>query len=842
MIYTWKPGTSWILRQSFDNYSGKTTEILMKGQEAAAVMLVMEQGYAYPEHGNLVGYSLKNVYIGYNALKLKTIYGCENKHFKYKDFDFEQQTNRMNEYTPQYQQEMRRISITYEKMVNNFRDLQNQMQNTEALKQLAMGYIRKLDQFETNLSENVKKIQDFRVNSLKKFQNSQLEDLLKSDTDGKSFKKNVESKYNGPAKLGTKNNPAIDCYALKVSDRSITSGFYYIKPECGTKELRVFCDFTVYGQAVDIHVFNDNSKLPNPNLSYLNIEDFMSIRFQCAKLGLYPIEVKNREMLQRVYDLLMAMGYDLSQSKGIPLGYDYTCKTNKCARVIKSLNNHLSEDIINFFSNPNSLDETIVKSGPFVGFGFSHEKYAQVSFGRATPISAIICSTNHFKTDLSDENILNLTCDMSILDSEKFKIGGRVIVRCPQGCISSSTKVYGNGFYHGTSSICKAALHNEVLPPSGGKIFVNIHGAMAKDYVYQENFASGIQTETKLGGDPISAFSIMKFNAQCPIDTFNNLRPEEKQLVDMLKQQHRSFLETSVQTGQEQNITEEDLEGLDANDIRDLYTQMGQRVPEGINLADSNPYENSMSDNENMIPGDGSLDRNIPESSEMDRLDGMLAQPNVSGDGLTDNTDIEMPLEEQNNKNINDSIDPTTNTGQYLDSMNDVNNMNLDIPQPASVDSLAMDISQESNVDSMNMDLTQQNYNPNMSQNSNEQSNTDQQNSDSMNPEIFQYTNGNQYDLTQQSNDQFNTSQDELNYNSDQYAFKENSANPLSGLPSPKLPAGFPMPPIPPKLPFSPKLPSTEPNASPGSKPTDFTKTFSNAANSAMQAGIFNIT
>jgi hypothetical protein len=884
-VLTWKPGYSWIVRQSFDNFNGKVTEIRMKGQEAAAVMLILEGGFAYPELGNKVAYALKNIYIGYNAMKVKRIFGCGSKGSS-KLFDFDQQGFRLNLFTPQYDKEMKRVSISYERMIGSFKDLKKQMTNTNALKQMATDYLKKLEKFKKSLSQNIKKVQDFRVNNLKKFQNSQLQDLLSNDADGKSFKKNLTQKYKGADKLGTRNNPAIDCFSLISKEPNANSGFYYIKPSCAPKDqkpLRVFCDFNLFGQAVDIYIFNDNSKVPNPNLSYLKIEDYLSIRLQCAKLGLYPIEIKNRQMVQRIYELLTAMGYDLSQSKGIPLGYDYTCKTNKCSRVIKSLNNHLSEDIINFFSNPNSKDSTVVNPGPFVGFGFSSGKYAQISFTKNTPISALVCSTNHFKSDMSDMRIKELLCE-SVLNSDVFKPGLSYTVTCPIDCTKSQAKVYGNGYYHGSSSICKAALHGEALLPGGRMVTVKVFPPMANDYIYTGSVLNGVQSDDKMGGDMVNAFAVEKYDLQCPIDAFNK-KPS-------------SFLETG-------------------NLIEELVSQNDQQIPSNFNPAEyginmdqfkeyiSQKKLNGQNDNESNLAIDNMVsaanDPMEPQNNEINRMADMIGEPNgidamgQPAESISQPNGIDMM--NQSTDMLNQPNDGGDNLGNFSDggippsqnnsddtaeqNSDQVNSMDPNLNNPmTSQDYMDSDMSELNNSYQMtNMDMAQQNYDQLVSSPDNNIQmkdtvmNTDfdqelndyksliqQENMDQLNPDqqapVDQMSFNNPNGEYNQNSDQANTDPAQTSDNSENYAFKENM---MVTPPIPPLPGGMP------KLPgdlgkaaggLGGLIPNpggntnTNPASSPsgnqstnaGSSQSNFAKTFQDAAGGIAKSGIYYIT
>ena len=334
MVFTWKPGYSWILRQTYENYESKVSEISMIGQEASAIMLILEESHDYKELNMRAAYAIKSVYIGYRGMKVKTI-KCNAKTNKYKVFDFDQQQYKTNEYSQKFQSDLKKISQTFEKEINIYKQLKLNLKYAIKHKQKATEFSNKLAEVKQSVGpEVIKKLQEFKNNSLVKINNSKFQDFLTVKEEGQSFKNSISQKIGGRPSSGTISSPANDCLQLKKLKPNSLSGFYYIKPECSPKPLRVFCDFTVYGDAVDIFIDNDDSDHPNPDLSYLNINDYASIRYRCAKLGLTPIQLYNKQMTQRIYDLLSAIGYDLSKPFGVPLGYDYSCKSQKCSKTI----------------------------------------------------------------------------------------------------------------------------------------------------------------------------------------------------------------------------------------------------------------------------------------------------------------------------------------------------------------------------------------------------------------------------------------------------------------------------------------------------------------------------
>lgn len=74
----------------------------------------------------------------------------------------------------------------------------------------------------------------------------------------------------------------------------------------------------------------------------------------------------------------------------------------------------------------------------------------------------------------TDEKIISLSCDESIVNSKKFKevnksFGKCVNIHCMDSCYSSNQfKVYGTDNYSKDSSICKSASHSGVMKQQGG--------------------------------------------------------------------------------------------------------------------------------------------------------------------------------------------------------------------------------------------------------------------------------------------------------------------------------------------------------------------------------------
>lgn len=87
-------------------------------------------------------------------------------------------------------------------------------------------------------------------------------------------------------------NPAISCAAIKLTIPYKISGFYWIKPVCSKISLRMYCDYS--GSGASYGYIGGIKKGSNMPAEIKNIHD---IRIECAKIGLYPIQIKSRDQV-----------------------------------------------------------------------------------------------------------------------------------------------------------------------------------------------------------------------------------------------------------------------------------------------------------------------------------------------------------------------------------------------------------------------------------------------------------------------------------------------------------------------------------------------------------------
>jgi hypothetical protein len=560
MVYTWKPGYSWTLDQVYNNYNGKLSEISMTGKEAAAIMIVMKKPKIYPELGNIPAYAIKEVSVTYDSMKLKHA-SCSNFGNKLKVFDFDTQYYKKLEGKQDYENIRKKMSISLEKMIAGMVQIKNSLNSVVKARFKAQEFITKINSLRKTMSKDaIKKLRSYKSDVLKSIKNSSFAEAL-NNMKANSFSNSINSKKSGLMKIGTKDFPGIDCVQIKKLQRNSLSGWYYIKGDCNEKPIKVFCDFTVYGDAVDFYVFNDDNIEPNPDLSYLNIKDFKSVRYQCAKHGLHPLQIPNGQVVERVYQILSSMGYDLSKTIAVPLGYDYSCNGGKCNKIINSLNDKQTPVINSFFVQDKKSGQ-MTTPGPFAGIGFSNN-HSMISFSPDNvKISALICSTNHFQTNSDDNSVKTLSCDSTVnSNSDIFSEGANILINCPSSCNLTQSKIYGTSQYHGSSSICKAAIHSNILGASGGKVFVRV-GAPIKNYL--GTASNGLKSLDK-NGDASNTFSVLKYTPKCPIDQYQDLVKAENG-------ENTSFIELENRNVQIKEKFEEDLnsnmfEGVDKEDI-----------------------------------------------------------------------------------------------------------------------------------------------------------------------------------------------------------------------------------------------------------------------------------
>jgi len=427
---------------------------------------------------------------------------------------------------------------------------------------------------------------------------------------------------------GEQENPAEDCLELRLKFPKILSGFYYIQPECANKPLRVFCDFSLYKTAVDFYIFKDDLPIPNPDLSYLGIKNADDVKFQCAKIGLEPLEINSVDVLNRIYDLLIIDGYILTAENYIPIGYDYNCKDNKCSNIYNSLSKFKSKPLNGFFGGKPQKTE---KSGRFVGFGILDNKVSTFN-SEKSKLSGLICSTNKFSKNKNEDVIIKATCEFNVSkNSSVFNTNSDFIIECPSGCNNNSCEIYGRGVYHGDSSICKAAIHAGNISSSGGKLILNLQKP-EKDYIGHNDY--GLTSKDKKGNG-VKSFITQKYVPKCPIDGFKNL----------LKKNQNSFIELEMENSNEKPVTSNKFESTNDISIENIDDKLKSFVDnfnksnENDNLRFKEKLLKESSSNNSMNSNNDGVSNNIAPSlgQSLDNIAGGAMNAVNTGIGLVNN-------------------------------------------------------------------------------------------------------------------------------------------------------------------------------------------------------------
>lgn len=352
--------------------------------------------------------------------------------------------------------------------------------------------------------------------------------------------------------------PAMDCTHIKIAFPHKRSGMYWIKNECMSKPLKLFCDFSKEGYALDIHFVKfdhiENSQNSNSAFSLLkkdatSEEYILEIKRMCANIGLFPLEIKNIRILRLLKYLIefQNMSFGKDNILIFPIGFDYGIKKNGMEQktgIFNSLNKKNSVDIKKFgdeqqksminlsdaekeaYAFMDVLTQDHVKGNLLV---FSSDNNLLFTKFEHKIISGIACSSNEeIKVDqnIKYNNHVELKCDSSF-KSEPFlsqenmynKITS-LIVECPTNCMEvNSAYVYGKGPYTDHSSICRAAIHaGFIRDTQGGVVRINLISGQEN---YESTLSNGIDSMEYKDQYPRS-FTFSAYKPDCPIDKFQN--------------------------------------------------------------------------------------------------------------------------------------------------------------------------------------------------------------------------------------------------------------------------------------------------------------------------------
>jgi len=345
----------------------------------------------------------------------------------------------------------------------------------------------------------------------------------------------------------SKHFPANDCAHIIKAFPSKRSGMYWIKNDCMPEAQNVYCDFDSYDYkgGLDYLIYNNDN---NPNEPFRHqFKNEIDIKYQCYKLGMEPIHIKNSKMLKNIYYLLKMLNYDLKSDHLIPLAYDYDCDISKCSKHFSSFNDIHSGDIteiINQFKREfgnaiSSLFSATQLEGDMIINLAAFGKEENIVFENLnkSKISAVICSTNKdgFKEEkqyFDADCRTNLRTDTFI----GYELFSNLRLYCPSGCGAETTaSVYGTDIYTDNSSVCRAAIHAGIIKDNEENI-VEVHVEPGKD-LYQGSDRFNILS-LDFSEKWSRSFSIKKYEPYCPIKKLKDYTFDENE-----EAQASSFME-----------------------------------------------------------------------------------------------------------------------------------------------------------------------------------------------------------------------------------------------------------------------------------------------------------
>lgn len=526
--------------------------------KASAILIELDLANTYVDLDKKVVYALKEIYIGTNSYKILTK-ECSKVPEKSKFFDFDNQFNLSTEKTSAFDRDVKRYATSFDKMISLHKKVIKYQKLIPKAKETATRLHKDITDYnEQSFKQFLTEAKLYEINRLKKFNNITYMEFKKKFA--KSEEKGKDELNNQIPLGASEEAPGQNCVHIKTVYKSAISGFYWIKPECTKEPIKVWCDFSIYDTAVDIYVFSDFITTPNPEISYLNIEDNVSIGYQCAKLGLKPLEIKSVDIAKRTVDILQFLGYDLALPHVVPLGYDYECKTRRgCSQEFNSFTKKNTQSINSYFDK---VQGELNLPGTMAGVGFGKIRSLKVFDPKKTKITALICSTNKTRPNPNKDPKF-IDCNTKLTgNTDLFKPNSERLVFCESNCLNSEGAIYGDIKYDGKSVICKAAIHMGAVGSKGGLVKIKVLGKNqdAKSYASK----NGITSEKNPSVDGSLSFTFAKYTPDCPIFEFKELARREKyELPDPAS--FSSFMETSVTV---EGVSLKDFDGVDLQDLK----------------------------------------------------------------------------------------------------------------------------------------------------------------------------------------------------------------------------------------------------------------------------------
>ena len=566
-IYTWSDGQTWMLRKSYKDNKEKSIELPLLGVEAAGIMLQLKRGVEQADYFGLPTYALKSIYVSVNSKKVK-FDDCNRYNTNAKTFQFEQQFYYQKSNTKMANDELNDLTLTYQVSKKMFSDLAQSMKKIPSLKEKMENFRKKIENKQTQLNTLLLSLDTFIPSELTVMKNKKFEEL----TVKYNYKTIQSSNENAP--YGSIANPAPDCFSIKKDKKSSPNGFYYIRPECAKFALRVYCDFTSFGTAVDYFIYGN----PKEDLSWMKIEDVDTIRYRCAIKGLLPIDIKNDAMISTIQSVLRKEGFNMAKPYVVPLGYDYSCKDqDRCYGTYKSLSDSNTSPIKSFFKEGDDSEES---GTTMIGLGYG-SGYKKFDVDKVK-LAALVCSTNRFNKYSPHRNSKKISCEFNVRNNRNlFPDNAAVLVECPQHCNVKKGKVYGKGMYMEDSSICLSAIHYGIINDSDGGMFnvKVVNGPPSFDSAIR----NGVTSHSYNNEQNRKGFFVTKHFPNCPIDKYG----------DKMSQQS-SFLETENKGFKLDKLTKNLSEQM--NQVGAQMSQAANGLTQGAKDAyskggDVNPFE-----------------------------------------------------------------------------------------------------------------------------------------------------------------------------------------------------------------------------------------------------------
>ena len=550
-IFAWSPGSTWQLvgqfknnskilfiiyfNFSYKNIAGLNNELNFSGIKCSAIMIQMDKANTYPELDKQMVYGIKRVYIGSYAYRMM-VKDCDkvSKNSKLWDLDNQHNTNiaataEFNKVYDKHTNKQSTLISIYKRVKSVYRDIYQK-------KELSINLEKDMREFKNDvLKRTVDNTTNYQTSTLQSKSNKAYWTYVEtiSKIDSKNNLNVAGSLGSAPKYAGT------DCVHMKILYPKMKSGFYWIKPQCVQKAYKIWCDFSLMkGATVDIMVWSGD-RGANSDLSDWKIRNSQDVGFECAKIGLRPLEMKNQRIIARSKNLINYLGYDMEAAQVIPFGYDFGCDVNECRRQFRSFNNHESVTINAYFQD--DLTSSKDDQGPMAGIGFGNIDILKVFKPAEKKITAILCSSNQYGVKKSNEpKFLDCYITFNEIQSE---VKGEKLVMCSNACNVATGPLYGDNIYDGKSSICMAAVHNSKVGSEGGMVKIK------SNKMYDDTTTFSVQNGMASTPNPVVdsyGFQFVDFEPDCPIDEYKALAKKTNYTIPKIKPS--SFLETGFKT------------------------------------------------------------------------------------------------------------------------------------------------------------------------------------------------------------------------------------------------------------------------------------------------------